>query len=156
MEFDGGTILSLISLAITLLLGVGVWLNSRRSNRTAEKKLTVEEQTAEDNREDVIARRRKEELERLYKRVDDLDEDMKSMKADLDARQATIDTQAIDIRDLQQHATESDEREELLFTHLADLRDHIVEGKPPPPPMMPEKLVAWFAEHQEKRLHPPA
>lgn len=65
---------SMFSIFVTLLLGLGVYLNARRSNKNAEKHLTVEEQVAEDEREDVIARRRREELDRLYARVEKLEQ----------------------------------------------------------------------------------
>lgn len=70
---NGADFLPWISISVTLLLGVLVFITNRRANRTSEKKLTVEEQQAEDVREDMIAKRSASELERLYKRTDDLE-----------------------------------------------------------------------------------
>ena len=68
----GGEILGLISIGVTGLLGLGVFLNSRRANQAGDKKLTLEEQIASDANDDRIAERRLVELKRLYEQVDEL------------------------------------------------------------------------------------
>lgn len=122
--------LSLLSILVTLLLGLLVWHNSRRSNQVADKKVTVEEQALEDAREDVIAKRRAEELDRLYERVEKLENEGEERDTEL--------------RVLRSHARDSETRELLLYHHVKDLRAHILRGDPPPPPKMPPDLVAWF------------
>lgn len=91
---SAGDLLGFISLGVSLLLGVLVFVTNRRANKTSEKKLSVEEQEIEDNREDVIAKRRKEELDRLYQRVDKLEKIVDELQRRDREKQTTIDDQA--------------------------------------------------------------
>lgn len=133
--------LSAFSIFVTLALGVLVFVNSRRANQTAEKKLTVEEQQAEHEREDVIARRRREELDRLYARCDELEADVKQLKLDRRADKKKIEV-------LQSRTDLADAREVVLYRHIKSLRTHIVKQLPPPPPTMPIEVVRWFEEFE--------
>lgn len=90
----GGEVMALISLIGTLLLGVLAFVTNRRANRTSEKKLTLEEQTAEDDREDNIAERRRIELDRLYQRVDKLEKIVEQLRLRDEQKQTTINSQA--------------------------------------------------------------
>lgn len=93
----GGEILSLIT-GLTALAGVVlVFITNRRANATNEKKLTLEEQQAEDAREDKIAERRLGELNRLYERVAVLEKTVEQLLERDRQKQATIDTQADDL-----------------------------------------------------------
>jgi len=65
-------VLSTISIATTFLLGLGIFINSRRTNSTNEKKVSLEEQIALDESEDRIASRRLTELNRLDAQVKEL------------------------------------------------------------------------------------
>lgn len=118
-----GTIVGLLGITYT-------FINSRRSNQISATKVGVEAQAAEDVREDVIAERRRVELERLYGRLDKLETD--------------FDEQGTDLTNLKAHLKDCDRREILLYHHVSDLRAHIVNNKPPPPPRMPVELVEWF------------
>lgn len=73
-------IISCISLGITLLLGLLLFLTNRRANRTNEKKLTIEEQALKDAREATVADQRLEELNRLIPRVTDLEEKVERLE----------------------------------------------------------------------------
>jgi hypothetical protein len=127
--------LSAFSLVVTTLLGLLVWHNSRGANKNAEKKVSVEEQAAEDARDDVIAERRRVELERLYGRLDKIETD--------------FEAQGLELKGLTDHLRDCDKREILLYHHVSDLRNHIVNNKPPPPPRMPLELVEWFEKFGE-------
>lgn len=129
--------LSLFSVIVTLGLGVLVFVNNRRANRTAEKKLTVEEQIAKNEREDVIAKRRREELDRLYARCDELEADIVDLKRDRRVQRHQISV-------LESRAELSDAREVLLYRHTKALRNHIINQLPPPPPTIPNDLASWF------------
>lgn len=129
--------LSLFSVIVTLGLGVLVFVNNRRANRTAEKKLTVEEQIAKNEREDVIAKRRREELDRLYTRCDELEADIVDLKRDRRVQRHQISV-------LESRAELADAREVLLYRHTKALRNHIINQLPPPPPTIPHDLAAWF------------
>jgi hypothetical protein len=133
--------LSLLSIIVTLSLGLLVFINNRRANSTAEKKLTVEEKQAAYEREAVITRRRGEELDRLYTRCDELEADIKQLIADRkeDLKQIKI---------LGNRAELADAREALLYRHTRELRDHIVNQLPPPPPTLPIDLIEWFAQFE--------
>lgn len=139
--FDTGFWLSIFSIVVTLGLGLLVFINNRRANQTAEKKLTVEEKQAQFERDDVITRRRGEELNRLYERCDELEASMEKLKADRkeDLKQIVI---------LGARAELADAREVLLYRHTKALRDHIVKQLPPPPPTLPVDLVEWFEEFE--------
>lgn len=139
MSFE--TILSSVSIFVTLLLGLLVFFNAVRSNRTAEKKLTVEEQQAQDDREDVIAKRRREELDRLYARCDELEADVEQLKKDRKADKIKIEV-------LQSRTDLADAREVVLYRHIKSLRTHIVKQLPPPPPTLPIEVVRWFEEFE--------
>lgn len=91
---SAGEILGTVSIVVTLLLGILVFITNRRANRTSEKKLTLEEQQAADEREDGIAERRRVELERLYGRVEKLEEIVKQLQAADRKKQVTINEQA--------------------------------------------------------------
>lgn len=130
-------ILSGLSILVTFLLGLLVWNNSRRGNQVAAHKVTVEEQARIDVRDDMVAHRRGEELQRLYTRVDNLE------KAQGEREE--------EIRKLRASAKSSEKRERLMYTHMRELRNHIVNELPPPPPTMPRELSAWFEMHE----HPP-
>jgi hypothetical protein len=138
---DAAFWLSILSIGVTAALGVLVFVNNRRANRTAEKKLTVEEQAIADEREDVIARRRKEELDRLYARYEAMEEDIASLKESRKGDQAKI-------RVLEARAELADAREVLLYRHTKELRAHILNQLPPPPPTMPLDLVQWFEQFE--------
>ena len=77
----------------SLLLVVFTALNARRANKTSEKKLTLDEQQAEDTREDAIAENRRVELERLYARVDKLEKIVESLQQRDAEKQETINAQ---------------------------------------------------------------
>ncbi len=87
-----------VSPGITLLIGVLVYLNARRQNRTGEKKLSLEEQQEANDREDVIAKRRAEELERLYERVDKLEKTVEALQEADREKQQTINYQADELQ----------------------------------------------------------
>jgi hypothetical protein len=69
---NNGEIMGWVSIGVTLLLGLGIFLNSRRANKTGEKKLTLEETLAIEANDDRIATRRLTELNRVYAQVDRL------------------------------------------------------------------------------------
>lgn len=60
------TLLQWTPVLVAAFLAVFTVHTNLRASKTSEKKVTVEEQIAEDAREDVIATRRREELDRLY------------------------------------------------------------------------------------------
>lgn len=91
---DSGFVLGLISICVTLLLGVLVFITNRRANTTADKKLTFEEQQAEDTRHRSISEERRRELDRLYLRVDKLEKTVQELQRRDEAKQKTIDDQA--------------------------------------------------------------
>lgn len=86
-----GEIMPWVSLAVTLLLGLLVYRTNRGANRTNEKKLSIEEQIAEDERGDRIAERRRVELERLYERVEKLEALTETLKKELEVIQEERD-----------------------------------------------------------------
>lgn len=87
-------VLPIVSIAVTLLLGVLVFITNRRANRTSEKHLTLEEQQEANDREDTIAERRRVELERLYQRVDKLEKTVAALQEADEKKQRTINDQA--------------------------------------------------------------
>ena len=91
---SGGDILGGLSLLVTAVLGVLMWVNSRKQTGQGDRKITVEEQVAEDAREDVIAERRRVELERLYSRVGKLEEEVQALKKSGEDQERTIKDQA--------------------------------------------------------------
>lgn len=94
---SGGEILSLI-VAVSALLGVVlVFITNRRANKTGEKKLTLDEQVAEDARKRSISEERRIELERLYLRVEKLELALADLQKRDEQKQKTIDTQAVDL-----------------------------------------------------------
>ena len=110
--------LSAVGLIVSVLLGLFVLIPKIREAGAA--------------REDIIARRRGEELTRLYARLDEMEID--------------LGTQAKEIKELQAHVALSDRRENLMYHHMKALREHIISELPPPPPSMPAELTAWFEE----------
>lgn len=78
--------LGLISLIVTLLLGLLAVINNHRATKNNEKQSAV-------GQEDIIAKRRKEELDRLYERVDKLEKTVESLLKRDAEKQETIDTQ---------------------------------------------------------------
>ena len=87
----GEVLLQWTPIGVTLLLGIFTYVNVRRANKTSEKKVSVEEQQAEDSREDVIARRRAEELDRVYERIDKLEATVEELKESDRLKQITIE-----------------------------------------------------------------
>ena len=125
---DPGFILSLISLFITLLLGVGVFYNARKHNATEERQLTVAEQNASDDRDDAIAERRRVELERLYIRLDAMEE----VQTDLLARLDSYETQSVE-----------------MIHHIVRLENMV--PNPPGPPQRPMwKLPMLMKDHPSR------
>lgn len=94
---DSGFVLGLISITVTLLLGVLVFITNRRANTTQAKKLTLEEQTVEDKRHRSISQERREELDRLYARVDKLEHMVEELQRRDEQKQNTINEQADEI-----------------------------------------------------------
>ncbi|MFL2001424.1 hypothetical protein [Microbacterium sp. A1-JK] len=82
---------------MTFILGIAMFLNSRRVAKQGDRKLTTDEQSVEDAREDVIAERRRIELERLYERVAILEADIEGLKNSRQKQQDTIESQADEI-----------------------------------------------------------
>lgn len=128
-------VLSGLSLLVTLLLGLLVWHNSRKGNQVAEKKVTVEEQAQIDLREDMVTRRRGEELQRLYERVEKLEEAEEERESE--------------IRILRAAARQSERRERLMHAHVVALTQHIVDELPPPPPTMDPELQSYFEQLED-------
>ena len=112
----GGEVMGAISLLVTLLLGLLVFRTNSRANKTSEKTLTLQEQNAEDDREDNIAERRRVELERLYERVDKLEQIVEQLRIRDVQKQSTINDQADDLE--RTNATLSDVRN--LFSRFVD------------------------------------
>lgn len=133
-------ILSAFSILVTLLLGLLVWHNSRKGNQVAEHKVTVEEQAQIDIREDMVTRRRGEELERLYERVEKLEDSEEERESE--------------IRILRAAARQSERRERLMFNHVQALRTHIINKLPPPPPVMADELLEWFEQYEAGMVEP--
>jgi uncharacterized protein HemX len=125
---DPGFLLSLISLFITLLLGIGVFYNARKHNKTEERQLTVTEQNQADERDDAIAERRRVELERLYIRLDAMEE----VQADLLARVDSYETQTVE-----------------MIHHIVRLENMV--PNPPGPPSRPMwKLPILMKDHPSR------
>lgn len=127
-------ILSILSLAVTLLLGLLVWHNSRKGTQVADKKVTVEQQAQIDVREDMVTRWRGEELTRLYERVEKLEEVDEERESELRIMRAA--------------ARQSERRERMMYNHMVELRHHIVNELPPPPPVMADELLEWFEQYE--------
>lgn len=94
MSGEGAYVIAGISLAGTILVAVLAFMTNRRANRTSEKHLSLEEQQAEDNRDDLVTKRQAAELDRLYARVDKLEETVKQLQQSDTAKQKTINDQA--------------------------------------------------------------
>lgn len=105
-------ILSAISLSITGLIGLGVFINSRRTNVATEKKVSLEEQIALDASEDRIATRRLVELNRVYEQLDELQE-----------RVGTLEK-----------AREDDHRRMTAMEDHLDVVEAMIPNPPGPPP----------------------
>lgn len=125
---DPGFVLSLISIIVTLLLGVGVFYNARKHNQTEAKQLTVTEQNAADDRDDAIAERRRVELERLYIRLDA----MEAVQEELLTRLDSYETQSVE-----------------MIHHIVRLENMI--PNPPGPPSRPMwKLPILMKDHPSR------
>ena len=115
--------LSLISITVTLLLGFLVYRTNKHANKTHAKKLTLEEQVAEDERGDKIAERRRIELNRLYDRLDKLE--------------ASDREKSVCIENLEREVREIRAEKSVLLEHL----DVLEAGYPSPPGPPPRPLI---------------
>ena len=104
---SGDGILAGVSIAVTLLLWVLVFITNRRANQTSEKKVEIEA-------EDTIAERRRVELERLYLRVEKLERIVEELQKRDREKQTTINDQADELE--RTNEVLSDVRE--LFTRF--------------------------------------
>lgn len=95
-------ILSCVSLAVTLLLGILLFVTNRRANRTSEKKLTIEEQALKDAKEATVADQRLEELNRLQPRIEALEAKVEELETDRDFLSVLITSLRNLIRDFVQ------------------------------------------------------
>lgn len=121
-----GDVFGILSLVVTALIGLGAYVNSKRGVKQKDRELTADEEHEKAVREDMIARERREELERLYPQLREMRERLAQMDSII------------------RKQYESDRREKILYLHVKDLRDHILDRRPPPPPEMPQELVEWF------------
>lgn len=95
---DGGEIMGGISILVSLILGLLVFITNRRSAANKEKRLTIDEQRIEDARLDNIADRRREELDRLYVRVEKLETLVNELRERDEQKQTTIEHQADELK----------------------------------------------------------
>lgn len=114
-----GEVLSLVVACSALAGLILTFITNRRAQRTSEKKLTLEEQAAEDQSDDRIAERRLIELERLYKRVEALE------TADRNK------TTRIEVLEKELGAEKA--RQEAMFRHIIAL-EILIPNPPGPPP----------------------
>lgn len=116
-----------ISPVVTLLIGLLVYLNARRQNRTSEKHLTIEEQQVEDARAEMIQSMTGDELRRLYtERIPELEASVAKLQ------QTVSDLQTADRQKQQTINDQADElgrtKDELKRTNqvLTDVRALVV------------------------------
>lgn len=54
-----------------------------------------------------------------------------------------------ELKDLRAAQKKSTHRERLMYQHTRDLRNHIINELPPPPPAMPQELQDWFEAFED-------
>lgn len=91
---SGDTLLSAIAIAAALSSALLAFITNRRAAATKDKKLTFEEQIAANTASNLVSTERREELERLYGRVEKLEQIVEDLQRRDVVKQATIDKQA--------------------------------------------------------------
>lgn len=77
-----------------------------------------------------------------------VDEKMGAYTDRLEARIEKMEREKSDLADRVDHLEDAQEastrREMLLYRYTSLLRNHVLEGHPPPPPPIPEELQDWY------------
>jgi len=92
-----GLAMSIASLLGTLFLGYLSYRNYKRANDVQTKATEVQAQAAIDARASMIAKETADELTRLYKRVDKLEQIVEELQKRDRQKQATIEDQAAEL-----------------------------------------------------------
>ena len=69
-----------------------------------------------------------------------IDQLQEQIKTDRDASQSERDEMKADIKELKTEQRAAKKREQIRDTYILQLREHINQGNPPPPPEWPEGL----------------
>lgn len=116
-------ILTWVPLGGSVLLLLGTWITVRatRGKTQADYKTALDKRL--DEKMDAYT-------DRLEKRVEVAEKKASALEERVDH-----------LEDAQEESTH---REKLLYRYTARLRDHILSGRTPPPPSIPEELQDWY------------
>lgn len=78
--------------------------------------------------------------------TDSIEEDRDALKAELVAVRTSLSETKAEVRDLKKSQSVTLRREVLMYQYMQDLRNHILNKLPPPPPAPHPELVEWFED----------
>lgn len=134
-EVRGWAAIFLSALAVVVVAVIGArsaWKNSRK---------TSEEQAAarrEPSWNELVTENRAQRTE------------MDTFRDRFDEMEDRFNGQIDDLKKAQRKSTH---RERLMYQHTRDLRNHIINELPPPPPAMPQELQDWFESFEDTESH---
>lgn len=111
--------------AVLLLVGTWITVRATRGKTQADYKTAMDKRL--DEKMDAYT-------DRLEKRVEIAEKKASALEDRVDH-----------LEDAQQEATK---REKALYRYTAQLRDHILSGRKPPPPVIPDELQDWYDSYE--------
>jgi len=134
---DAQAVIGVIAAVASVLAAILAFVGTRGKTKSDAK-------TAMDQRIDA---KMATYVEKLEERLDSADQRFIELRAVVRAQEEEIQNQAntIDahehtIRNLREHAKRSNRREKLMIQYVRELRDHILNQLPPPPPLPPAEI----------------
>lgn len=116
-------------LIIGLAGPVLVFLASFLTHRATKGKTQADVRTAQEKRMD----------DRMEAYTTKIEARLEHMESDNETLRGKVEV-------LEAHQDSAEQRERIVFSYLARLRDHITRQLPPPPPAIPDGLVEWFED----------
>lgn len=83
--------------------------------------------------------------ERVDKRMGEYTDRLEARLEKAETSNGELETRVEHLEDAQEEATK---REKALYRYTTQLRDHILSGRNPPPPAIPEELQEWYESYE--------
>lgn len=125
--------------------GVACGIIVARINKSGVRENLILDQVQEER--NVAVEHLREARKEMREERTEMRNERAEIKIEREEMRAEREDTARRLAEIERRQQEVDAREAAAHAYIGSLRDHITEGRPPPPPEPPNRLVEWLSAH---------